>query len=52
MIELTKEEAEVLTDLIELYLFDIIRKDDEIDNINWLAIMMSIYEKCKGGGAE
>ena len=52
MIELTKKETDVLIELIELNLFDIIRKDEEIDNINWLAIMMSIYEKCKGGGAE
>ncbi len=52
MIELTKVEAEVLTDFIELNLFDIIRKDEEIDNIEWLAAIMSVYEKCKGGGTE
>ena len=52
MIEITKSEAEVLTDLIELYLFDIIRNDEDIDNINWLAHIISVYEKCKKGGAE
>ena len=49
MIELTRKEADVLMDLIELHLFDIIRNDEEIDNINWLAHIMSVYEKCKGG---
>ena len=52
MIELTKEEAEVLVELIELNLFDILRKDEEIDSIEWLTTIMSIYEKCKAGGAE
>ena len=48
MIELTKKEADVLIELIELNLFDIIRKDEEIDSIEWLETIMSIYEKCKG----
>ena len=52
MIELTKKETDVLIELIELNLFDIIRKDEEIDNIEWLAAIMSVYEKCKGGGTE
>ena len=52
MTEITKSEAKVLTELIEMNLFDIIRKDEEIDNIEWLAAIMSIYEKCKEGGAE
>ena len=46
-VELTLGEAETLTDLIELYIFDIIRNDEEIDNINWLKNVMSIHEKCK-----
>ena len=49
MIELTKKETDVLIELIELNLFDIIRKDEEIDSIEWLETIMSIYEKCKGG---
>ena len=44
MTEITKSEAKVLTELIEMNLFDIIRKDEEIDNIEWLAAIMSIYE--------
>ena len=52
MIELTKAEVKAIADLIEINLFDIIRNDEEIDNIDWLATMISIYEKCKGGGAE
>ena len=52
MIELTKEEAEVLVDFIELNIFDIIRNDEEIDNMAWLEAVVSIYKKCKGGGAE
>ena len=48
MIELTKKEADVLIELIELNLFDIIRKDEEIDSIEWLETIMSIYRKCKG----
>ena len=52
MTEITKSEATVLTELIEMNLFDIIRKDEEIDNIEWLRVIMSIYEKCKEGGAE
>ena len=52
MIELTKKEADVLIELIELNLFDIIRKDEEIDNMAWLEAVVSIYKKCKEGGAE
>ena len=52
MIELTKSEAETIVDMIELYIFDIIRQDEEIDNINWLSTVMEIYKKCKGGGVE
>lgn len=52
MTEITKSEAKVLTELIEMNLFDIIRKDEEIDNIEWLAAIMSIYEKCKEGGTK
>ena len=46
-IELTADEAEAISDLIEMNVFQIIRDDDEIDNINWLLIVMSIYKKCK-----
>ncbi len=44
---LTKEEASTLADFIELYIFNAIRLDNEIDNIEWLKAMRSIHEKCK-----
>ena len=49
MIEITEVEAETLVDTIEMYIYDIIRDNEEIDNINWLANIMSVYEKCKNG---
>ena len=36
MIEITKSEAESLMEFIETNIFDIIRNDEYIDNINWL----------------
>lgn len=49
MIEITEVEAETLVDTIERYIYDIIRDNEDIDNINWLANIMSVYEKCKNG---
>ena len=49
MIEITEVEAETLVDTIELYIYDIIRDNEDIDNINWIANIMSVYEKCKNG---
>lgn len=48
MIEITKEEAESLIDLIEVTFFDMIRNDTEIDNMEWIVNIISIYQKCKG----
>ena len=45
--KLTKEECGVICEFIETYLFDIIRRDDGIDNIDWLVVVMGIYEKAK-----
>lgn len=50
MIEITKDEAVALIDLIELNIFDIIRNDENIDGVDWLCNVMSIYKKCKTGG--
>ena len=47
MIEITKSEAESLMEFIETNIFDIIRNDEYIDNINWLTNIMSVYMKCK-----
>ena len=49
MIEITEAEAETLVDTIEMYIYDIIRDNEDIDNINWIANIMSVYEKCKNG---
>lgn len=49
MIEITEVEAETLVDTIETYIYDIIRDNEDIDNINWIANIMSVYEKCKNG---
>lgn len=49
MIEITEAEAETLVDTIERYIYDIIRDNEDIDNINWIANIMSVYEKCKNG---
>lgn len=49
MIEITEAEAETLVDTIEMYIYDIIRDNEDIDNINWIANIMSVYEKCKYG---
>ena len=35
-IELTKGQCESLSDFIEVHLLDIIRKDTDIDNLNWV----------------
>ena len=41
----TKSECANIVDFLELNLFDIIRKDDEIDNLEWLRSMLSIHSK-------
>ena len=48
MIEITKDEAESLMDFIEMNIFEIIRENTEIDSIEWLCNIMSVYKKCKG----
>lgn len=47
MIEITKSEAESLMDFIETSIFDSIRDDVNIDSIEWLCNIMSVYKKCK-----
>ena len=47
MIEITKAEATSLADMIESSLFDIIRGDVDIDNMDWLCNVVSVYQKCK-----
>lgn len=47
MIEINTMEAKTLVDFIEINIFQIIREDTEIDNMNWLVNMVNIYLKCK-----
>lgn len=52
VINLTKSECEQLADFIEYNIYDVIRNDPEIDNINWLECMMSAYKKLREGEKE
>ena len=44
---LTQDEAISLADFLEIHLIDDIRNDTDIDSLEWLANMISIYKKCK-----
>ena len=44
-VNLTKREAYALADIIDMNLFDIIRKDTEIDSMEWLYNVLSAYGK-------
>lgn len=46
MVNLTKGEVEPLADFIETNIFDTIRNDLNIDNIEYLANLMSVWKKC------
>lgn len=47
MIMLTKDECEILLDWLEIHFIDDIRSDEGVNNMEWLSIMVSIYNKCK-----
>ena len=49
MIDLTKEQCENMVDLIENCIFDVIRNDTEIDNIQWLVNIVDSYKEMKKG---
>ena len=49
IIDLTESQCKNLCDFIEVNIFEYIRNDTEIDNINWLIDMMETYQKLKGG---
>ena len=51
MIDLTKDEAYALAEIISMNLFDIIRNDVDIDSMEWLLNITRAYEKlCKYSG--
>ena len=47
IIDLKESQCISLCDFIELNIFDYIRNDTDIDNIDWLVDMMEIYQKLK-----
>lgn len=46
-IYISKDECTSLVDLIEFNLINIIREDESIDNIKWLANIIRIYDRAK-----
>ena len=46
-LSLTENEAENVAEFIEIRLFEEIRDNVDIDNINWLVSMIHAYEKLK-----
>lgn len=49
IIDLTESQCKNLCDFIEFNIFECIRNDKDIDNIDWLVSMMAAYQKLKGG---
>lgn len=47
MVELTRSEAESLFEILETHLIEIVRDDEEIDNLNWLYNILVIWKKCR-----
>ena len=52
IIDLTESQCKNLCDFIEFNIFEYIRNDTDIDNIDWLVDMMKAYQKLKGGEQE
>ena len=48
MVNLTTDEADALLDWLETHLIGDIRADEDVDNMEWLTLMVSIYNKCRG----
>lgn len=44
---LTTKEASSIHEFIDVYLLEILRKDDEIDNLDWLTLILSVRKKCE-----
>lgn len=49
MINLTESQCKNLSGFIEFNIFDYIRNDVDIDNIDWLVDMMEAYQKLREG---
>ena len=48
-IELTDKEALEFAEMIEFYFFQVIRDDDEIDNLDWARNMIRIHDMLAEG---
>ena len=46
-IEVTKDQCESVIDFIEMNLLDVIRQDDCIDNIDWVANILAVRNAMK-----
>lgn len=46
-IEVTKDQCESVIDFIETALLDVIRQDDCIDNIDWVANILAVRNAMK-----
>ena len=44
---LTTKEASSIYELIDVYLLGILRKDEEIDSLDWLTLVLSVRKKCE-----
>ena len=49
MVDLTESQCGNLCEFIEFNIFECIRNDTDIDNIDWLVDMIEAYQKLKGG---
>lgn len=49
MIDLTKSQCKNLAEIIQWNIFDIIRNDTDIDNIDWLVDIVEAYKKLREG---
>lgn len=45
IVELTKSQCDNLRDFIEIWLFEDVRQDENIDNIAWLHDMTTVWYK-------
>ena len=45
MIDLTQSQCKNIAEFIEFHIFEAIRNDVDIDNINWLVDMVEAYNK-------
>ena len=51
-VELTKSQCENLAEWIDMHLLDVIRNDDEIDNLMWVKDMIIAQETLKKAARE